>query len=520
MRPSNQYIRLRFFLILSLVAVLMLLDQNLQFTTSHKRRRSLLYSQTAREENPSGIQGEQDRLENVFEGIDTSESLKNPHEWFSESNPYQQTNRARDTYVFRGIAMKELANDSLTHENLSKGVLRKPSIELVKPPQELGSQRLAESQHVIASSSGTQKHLVSSQEDPQMMQFPYLSHHSEMVLPSHGESEVPVNSFVPSIQSERTGDFHAQSHQLQTNQVHASRDHQTFSALDKQVQPAHVGVSVPDQDPNCIVPDAAEKSVRNPVWTASYPGSGAKLTWKLIRAITGIFTGDDHDHNGRVEMGTIVAVKTHFPSHTPHEVFTKEKLKHIHRAVLLLRNPINAIPSYHNYVYEQQNGLLNHSTRAPVDAWIKWRNAFFSQELQAWVDHQKYWLNTYSSGALFIVSMEQLTSREMGPTTLHKLGQFIAGGESDIEESMVAPDKISCIWDMFVNSKVPGEMERRHSHRSGGPIEYPFTSEQFDQILCALKTLKNEYHDSIDLSVILDEYYASIQETKAKLDQL
>ena len=120
-----------------------------------------------------------------------------------------------------------------------------------------------------------------------------------------------------------------------------------------------------------------------PTLVASYPGSGAKLTWKLIRAITGIMTGDDVDHNGLVRKGQVVAIKTHYPT-----ILSKEKfeatttiatttndaheeehqqsdvvnLSRIERSILLLRSPFHAIPSYYNFQYERSMNLENHST--------------------------------------------------------------------------------------------------------------------------------------------------------------
>jgi hypothetical protein len=343
-----------------------------------------------------------------------------------------------------------------------------------------------------------------SQELPQQLQ----------ILPVQNQ----LNSQFPTLWTQELSQSQSKSTEL-ISQVHIQRNEQS-QQLHPKSNDAQVGISVPEQNPDCIVPDAAERSVRNPAWTASYPGSGAKLTWKLIRAITGIFTSDDHDHNGRVEKGTIVAVKTHFPSHTHPHIFHQDKLKHISRVVLLTRNPINSIPSYHNFVYEQQNGLLNHSTRAPVDVWIKWRNLFYEQELQAWVDHQKYWLDKYPSGAFHLVSMEHLTSAEKGPDTLYMLGRFLANGEPDIAETLVPPDRMRCIWDMFVNGNVPGERERRHSHRSGGPKVYPFTQLQLDQMISALEKLKNEYPSCPELATVLDEYILNIQETKRGIDLL
>lgn len=46
-------------------------------------------------------------------------------------------------------------------------------------------------------------------------------------------------------------------------------------------------------------------------YAASYPGCGARMTWNLIEALTGLWTGDDWDNNHRGKR--VVTVKTHYP---------------------------------------------------------------------------------------------------------------------------------------------------------------------------------------------------------------
>jgi len=279
-------------------------------------------------------------------------------------------------------------------------------------------------------------------------------------------------------------------------------------------------ISVPEQDPNCIVPNAKEIHVSNPTWTASYPGSGAKLTWKLIRAITGIFTSDDHDHNGRVKSETVVAVKTHYPSKTHQDVFDGITIQ-FNRAILLLRNPMNAIPSYCNFVYEMGNKLINHSTRAPIFYWIKWRDTHFENELKLWVEHQRYWLDNYSTekGELYHMSLEDLTSKEKGVETLKSLGEFLKSGGDDIAESMVPPSRMGCIWEMFVDGTVPGERQRRVSLRQGGPTSYPFTEIQFDRMIEELAKLQIEYHSCPKFPATIGDYIRTIQIMREELTQ-
>ena len=135
-----------------------------------------------------------------------------------------------------------------------------------------------------------------------------------------------------------------------------------------------------------------------PTFAASYPGSGAKMSWILITGLTGIQTGDDHRIN-EVAWDESITVKTHFPhkegnpnigsmmGRTEGEPGLKFSFP---RAFVMIRHPMNALPGYHNYLYEQNNCLAGHSTRAPLDEWLKWRNAnfgmyrFILRDIYAW----------------------------------------------------------------------------------------------------------------------------------------
>ena len=126
--------------------------------------------------------------------------------------------------------------------------------------------------------------------------------------------------------------------------------------------------SIPDPSPiviepprDCSIP-RPEPRMMSPTIIASYPGSGAKMTWKLTRAVTGIMTGDDFNHNGLVSLGQVVGIKTHYPSECCSDPVSFKPLLNVDQSVLLLRHPMNALPSYHNFVYEQEHKLENHST--------------------------------------------------------------------------------------------------------------------------------------------------------------
>eukprot|EP00584_Thalassiosira_punctigera_P013878 CAMPEP_0172553928 /NCGR_PEP_ID=MMETSP1067-20121228/52451_1 /TAXON_ID=265564 ORGANISM="Thalassiosira punctigera, Strain Tpunct2005C2" /NCGR_SAMPLE_ID=MMETSP1067 /ASSEMBLY_ACC=CAM_ASM_000444 /LENGTH=148 /DNA_ID=CAMNT_0013342205 /DNA_START=24 /DNA_END=466 /DNA_ORIENTATION=+ len=63
----------------------------------------------------------------------------------------------------------------------------------------------------------------------------------------------------------------------------------------------------------CQVTYARESEVPiDPTWQASFPGSGARMTFNLIQALTGIHTNDDYNSHER-GYERVVAVKTHYP---------------------------------------------------------------------------------------------------------------------------------------------------------------------------------------------------------------
>ena len=89
-----------------------------------------------------------------------------------------------------------------------------------------------------------------------------------------------------------------------------------------------------------------------PTWQASFPGSGSRMTWSLVEALTGIRTNDDYDTHHR-GYDRVVAVKTHYPIKNAYNKWPKLDEK-FGRAMVILRNPMNAIPSYFNLQYGKQ----------------------------------------------------------------------------------------------------------------------------------------------------------------------
>uniref|UniRef100_A0A7S1BZB7 Sulfotransferase domain-containing protein n=1 Tax=Corethron hystrix TaxID=216773 RepID=A0A7S1BZB7_9STRA len=93
---------------------------------------------------------------------------------------------------------------------------------------------------------------------------------------------------------------------------------------------------------------------------ASYPGSGNTMTRVLIEALTGVWTGSTHGNPRMLgkqvrSVGNpaddrltknVVAVKTHQPGGKKH--FGKLRWTNATRVILIIRDPLNALPSAFN----------------------------------------------------------------------------------------------------------------------------------------------------------------------------
>ena len=111
-----------------------------------------------------------------------------------------------------------------------------------------------------------------------------------------------------------------------------------------------------------------------PTWQASFPGSGARMTLFLVQgklmnscrtisiatisshktynlhtqALTGIKTNNDYNSNQR-GFDHVVTVKTHYPINFPESSEELESKFGFDRALLVVRHPKDAIPSFFNF---------------------------------------------------------------------------------------------------------------------------------------------------------------------------
>jgi hypothetical protein len=216
-----------------------------------------------------------------------------------------------------------------------------------------------------------------------------------------------------------------------------------------------------------------------PIYAASYPGSGAQMTHYLYEALTGLESGDEWLHRG--DTYDHVAIKTHYPSRK-HQI---EGNRLMQRAILLVRSPMHSLPSYHNFIYEKDHNIPDHTIRAPEDAWIKWRNQHFKEELASWKNHVQYWMTEYESSNRIVVSYERLVNSKTGPVESTRIANFL-GRTEGVE--VIPPSQIPCVWDKVVNYK------RIDVDEEGNEIEE-------DRKLSVLRNLYDEHGNILDKNI-------------------
>jgi len=130
---------------------------------------------------------------------------------------------------------------------------------------------------------------------------------------------------------------------------------------------------------------------------ASYPGSGERFTWRVIKALTNKEIADDWNYSQNLEEN-ILTVKSSFP----HKAGKWSWGSKMDQVMYLIHNPRYAIPSYHNLLFEldfagdEASSLARvfnlYTERPPLQDWYTWRDDNYASEMSNWVDHIDFWM--------------------------------------------------------------------------------------------------------------------------------
>ena len=239
------------------------------------------------------------------------------------------------------------------------------------------------------------------------------------------------------------------------------------------------------------------------LYQPAFPGSGSRMTYELVEALTG--TTISNDHNYAVDPHVhkhVVSVKTHYPNRNG--ISLADFDDDFHGALLVVRNPVKAIPSFFNFWYERINHLENHSVRAPKEEWIAFRDANLKEQLKSWQNHMDYWLQKYKNdrNKLLVLPYEHLTDNARGPATALKLATFLDSAKGI---TAAPPEQVACLWHSSVKYMDEGVNVEGHSVRVGSTAT-PYTQSQYNAIQEVLQQQKWKYENDQEVFKIMDQY--------------
>lgn len=200
-------------------------------------------------------------------------------------------------------------------------------------------------------------------------------------------------------------------------------------------------------------------------YAASYPGCGARMTWNLVEALTGLETGDDWNNNGR--GSEVVTVKTHYPQSNGILVEFDDQIQ---RVFIVIRNPMKSIPSFFNHIYEMRNHLPVHSERAPLEEWTKWRDAYLDIEIAEYKKFINYWMDRYTPENRLLLTYEGLTDELIGPEVTKGLNEFLGKARG---VTPIHPDSVACIWRAVVKNKPPEHQKKQFEKLQSQALNQP-----------------------------------------------
>ena len=157
----------------------------------------------------------------------------------------------------------------------------------------------------------------------------------------------------------------------------------------------HLGGGDCSIGPLAEIAEAPESAVKTLL--TSYPGSGKRFTFQVIKGLTNHDVADDWDFSGLLKHNPLT-VKTSWP----HKEGIWSWENDMDQVILLIRNPRWAIPSYHTMRYElnfSQDWLSTftnmefvYTKRPNIKVWNEWRDANFETEIVRWFGFIDFWM--------------------------------------------------------------------------------------------------------------------------------
>lgn len=246
---------------------------------------------------------------------------------------------------------------------------------------------------------------------------------------------------------------------------------------------------------SCMVTTPSYEEKLTPIFQASYPGSGSEMLRDLIESLTGISTGAGKRRND------VVSMKTYHPRIHDHlkPGFWNRDMK---RVILLVRNPLDSIPSYYDHLYWNQKNIAEHSIQVQKEDWERWRDKMFLKEFDKWVKLFTYWTGKFGPSERLILSFEDLLHNKRGPKQATRLALFIKGNEEDSIVTTAPTYTIPCLWYRAVKMN-----DDKNSYKGTKTYLPSFTNRQMEVVATKFHHLYEKYNYDLHLGPIFRTYW-------------
>jgi len=243
---------------------------------------------------------------------------------------------------------------------------------------------------------------------------------------------------------------------------------------------------------------------------ASYPGSGKRFTWTVIKALTNKEVSDDWNYSEKLNANPLT-VKTSWP----HKEGKWSWGSQMDQVILLIRNPRWAIPSYHNmrfelnYAADEERSLIRvpftYTDRPAVTLWEEWRNAHFDAEISRWVNYIDFWMSggqdedgeihprcLYSDikcKPIAVIDFD-LFYKVNAIAEFYELRDALEASLEGTNAEMIQASVTQCAFDKVYTTP---ELHQGNRTQTILPPEYKFTKEQLGYMLGNTTDLRDKY---------------------------
>lgn len=248
-----------------------------------------------------------------------------------------------------------------------------------------------------------------------------------------------------------------------------------------------------------------------PTFLATFPGTDrGNVISKLTQYLSGLAAAEEHS------VDPIDPRRFTVVTHYPH--VSGKKLDNdydYHHGIIAIRNPMSALPNYHQHIFEHWNGealtaagkTTKEERRAPREDWEAWRDEHFARQMQEWKNFVAFWLDRIYPEKRLLFSFEELVDKRKGVEIAKRINSYVkdkieVGGEFALPEREVA-----CTWNKVINA---GGALAQYAV-SAESDDRLYTAEQTDLALRIMLELRDKYNDENEFVDILDMYIDRIE---------